>query len=282
VTSPRLAVPPGACDCHVHVFPDAARYPRVPPFSAATHPVLPLAGYRRAQATLGTSRTVVVQPSAFGDDNAATLDAVAELGAASRSVGVFFDPARLTPAYLTALDSGGMRGVRVNLNRGLRDDLPAYVHALAARIAAAGWHLEILMRRQTLVDFAADLMRLPVPVVVAHFGLDEVVAVDDLAFAVVRGLLASGRGWVKLSAPYRLTGFGPPYDGLAPLAQALVNENPGQVLWGTDWPHPVLLGHTAWPDVLPDPALLLDALLDWGLAAATIDRVLVRPATCVG
>ena len=84
--TPRLPVPPGACDTHMHIYGPVARYPlaataaKPPPFHAD------LAAWRKVLARLGLTRTVVVQPSAYGADNACTLDAVAALGEAARAV----------------------------------------------------------------------------------------------------------------------------------------------------------------------------------------------------
>ncbi len=46
-----------------------------------------VADYRLLQQRIGTSRTVVVQPAAYGTDNAVTLDAIAQLGNAPRRRG---------------------------------------------------------------------------------------------------------------------------------------------------------------------------------------------------
>ena len=76
--APKIAVPPGACDSHIHIF--STRFP------ASSHwrgePVVDsdVAAYRLLQKRLGTSRTVVVTPSTYGTDNRATMDGVAQLG----------------------------------------------------------------------------------------------------------------------------------------------------------------------------------------------------------
>jgi predicted TIM-barrel fold metal-dependent hydrolase len=42
-----------------------------------------------------------------------------------------------------------------------------------------------------------------------------------------------------------------------PLVEALVEERPDRILWGTDWPHVALKGK------VPNTTDLLDLLLDW-------------------
>src|SRR5215813_835128 len=71
-TAVDFAIPPGACDCHVHVF-DPAHFPYVAkrvytPPSASVDELLDL------QKALRMDRVVVVQPSVYGADNACTLD----------------------------------------------------------------------------------------------------------------------------------------------------------------------------------------------------------------
>jgi 2-pyrone-4,6-dicarboxylate lactonase len=61
--------------------------------------------------------------------------------------------------------------------------------------------------------------------------------------------------WSKVSCPERLTVTGPPaYDDVVPFARAIVEEFPGRVLWGTDWPHPNLTSH------MPDDGVLVDLI----------------------
>ena len=68
---PQLIAPPGACDCHMHVFedhfaaPDDAR-PRPPQASVAM--------YREVQAALGLQRVVVVQSNFYGSDKVVLED----------------------------------------------------------------------------------------------------------------------------------------------------------------------------------------------------------------
>src|SRR5271169_7262332 len=80
---PQLHLPPGACDCHMHVYED--RYPLVPQ-ATFKPPHAPLADYLQVQRALGLSRAVVVQPNGYGFDNRCTLEALSALGGAARGV----------------------------------------------------------------------------------------------------------------------------------------------------------------------------------------------------
>src|ERR1700747_972589 len=71
----RFDVPERACDCHVHIFGDANRFPfaasrTYTPESASVTQLLAL------DRALYFSRVVIVQPSVYGTDNSCTLDSM--------------------------------------------------------------------------------------------------------------------------------------------------------------------------------------------------------------
>ena len=74
---PKLRAPEGACDTHIHFYDK--RYPTAPT-AAFTPPDASVSDYLAVKRRLGLSRTVVVQPSAYGTDNRCTLDGIAALG----------------------------------------------------------------------------------------------------------------------------------------------------------------------------------------------------------
>lgn len=57
---------------------------------------------------------------------------------------------------------------------------------------------------------------------------------QDPAFQLLRGLLADGRLWMKLTLCR--VGSAPGYDNARFIHDAFVAANPDQVLWGSDWP----------------------------------------------
>src|SRR5919199_706932 len=109
---PRLQAPPGACDCHAHVFGPAARHPYSPK-RGYTPPDASFEAYRHMHAVLGIARGVLTQPSVYGTDNRAMLDAVARDPGQLRAVAAV--DADVTEDELRRLDEAGVRGVRVNL-----------------------------------------------------------------------------------------------------------------------------------------------------------------------
>lgn len=128
-TRPRITVPEGACDTHMHVYDD-----RFPPSERAYlfPPNHLVPDYRKMQARLGLSRCIVVQPVTYGYDNRCTLTAVAEMGDAARAVVTV--PVDISDADLDALWRQGARGLRYHQMRGSMtswDDL----RRMSARIA---------------------------------------------------------------------------------------------------------------------------------------------------
>src|SRR5258705_12928657 len=77
-SAPKVRAPVNACDCHMHIS-DGERFPPSRPESRMQTNAC-VADYRLLQKRIGTSRTVVISPAAYGTDNRVTLDAVAQLG----------------------------------------------------------------------------------------------------------------------------------------------------------------------------------------------------------
>src|SRR5262245_14829850 len=106
---PKLKAPPNAADCHHHVYD--AKYP-VDPTATLRPGDAFVEDYRALQQRIGTTRSVIVQPSTYGTDNRCTLDALAALGRNSRAVTVVND--QVTDAELRRLGGLGVRGIRFN------------------------------------------------------------------------------------------------------------------------------------------------------------------------
>ena len=262
---PTLVVPPGAADCHHHIYDH--HFPADP--AASLHPGdATVADYRLLQRRLGTTRNVVVQPSTYGTDNRCMLAALAEFGRAARGIAVVHPD--IAPAELRRMDEAGVRGIRFNLVQAGATTIDM-VAPLSRRIADLGWHVQIHMKGADIVAAADGLRRLPTPIVFDHFGrIPEPEGIDSPAFATMRAFLDSGRVWVKLSGAYQDSRIGPPsYADIGVLARAYVAAAPERLVWGSDWPHPT-------EKVKPDDAILLDLLGAWVRDEASRSRILVK------
>lgn len=232
-------MPPGSCDCHVHVVGPVSRYPMVDdrhytPGSA------PLEGLREHMTRNALDRVVIVQPSFYGSDNRCMLDSLHGIGGAGRGVAVVARDA--SEQELVALSAQGVRGMRINLESASVRDPKAIGFALAHwadRVAAIGWHLQVYASLETIVAASPYVHALPVPIVLDHFAMvPDTTPIGDARLEAVLSLVKSGSAYVKLSAPYRLRSSRfEAADAIARLAAAYANANPERLLWGSDWPH---------------------------------------------
>src|SRR5580693_8029970 len=143
ITPVRFDVPERACDCHVHVFGDASRFPfaasrtYTPESASATE----LLAMHRA---LHLRRVVIVQPSVYGTDNSCALDAMKQYGAGARGIVVL--SSEIPSTTLDDMESAGIRGVRINLGTagdtnlaGARDRLKSAIEQIRGR----KWHVQV-------------------------------------------------------------------------------------------------------------------------------------------
>jgi D-galactarolactone isomerase len=276
--APKLEAPANACDCHMHIY-DGDRFPPARPGpQSRMQSDAAVAQYRLLQQRIGTTRTVIVTPAAYVTDNRVTLDAIHQLGTAdARGVAVVHPT--VTDAELKALAAGGIRGIRFTVFDPKSAAVSiGMIEPLAKRVADLGWHLQIHMRGDQIVENAVLLQDLPAPVVFDHLGrLPQPAPLEHAAFGVLRRMIDKGRTWMKLSGAYMDTNAGAPtYSDKLALAQAYIKAAPERVVWGSDWPHPT-------EKEKPNDATLFDLLTEWAPDAATRERILVtNPATLYG
>lgn len=249
-----------------------ARY-RYSPARIYTPPDCLLPDYLHMLDTLGVERAVLVQPSVYGTNNTAMLDAMKAAGGRLRGVAVLAE--KVSDAELKQLDAAGVRGVRVNIVD-VKDRKPGTLPMesltkLAGRIAPLGWHMEFLMHVDEFGDLDRQFAGFPVDIVLGHHGYMNLGKnADDPGFQALRRLMEAGKAWVKLTGPYRITSAPLPYPDTVPLAKSLLEANRERVLWGTDWPHVMLKG------LMPNDGALADVLADWIPDPLLRQQVLVK------
>src|SRR4051812_18344716 len=170
-TAIEIAVPPNACDCHVHVF-DPAHFPYVAK-RVYTPPAASVEDLLALHNALRMDRVVIVQPSVYGADNACTLDAVRRLGARARAVAVIDKTTSATE--LDAMAGAGVRGIRLNLNTTPGGEIDAEgsrrtLDAAAEQIRGRNWHIQFYTRPNVIAALKNQIEQLPFPVVFDHFG----------------------------------------------------------------------------------------------------------------
>ena len=153
---PKLKLPPGATDTHVHVFGPGARFPY--DAARATTPAdAPKEALFALHEFLGIARCVIVHTAAHAFDNRATADALAAKGGNCR--GVALVPTTITDAELKTLDAAGFRGARFHYMRHLAQAVPIdEVIAFGRRLAAIDWHLQLHMEADLIADLAPAIL----------------------------------------------------------------------------------------------------------------------------
>jgi 2-pyrone-4,6-dicarboxylate lactonase len=268
----RMRLPARSCDTHAHIMGPKAKH-AYSPARIYTPPDCLLSDYLHMLDTLGVERAVLVQPSVYGTDNTVMLEAMKTAGGRLRGVAVVDED--IADDELQGLAAAGVRGVRVNIVD-VKDRKPgtlpmASLTKLARRIAPLGWHMEFLMHADEFPDLDRAFADFPVEIVFGHLGYLTIgKPVEDPGFQALLRLMQSGRAWVKLTGPYRITSEPLPYPPTVPFAHALVEANRERVIWGTDWPHVMLKGR------MPNDGELADLLGTWLPDPAVRQQVLVR------
>ena len=268
VRPPAFKMPALACDTHAHVFGPQRRYAYTAN-RTYTPPDALLDQYLALHNTLGIERGVLVQPSVYGTDNQAMIDALTQLEGRYRGVAVVEPDIDL--AELERLHRAGVRGVRVNL---LFKGGISYsdVETIAEKIKHLGWHIQVLIDVSEFENLYERLSTLPVDVVIDHMGhMSTAKGLDQPGFQALLKLLETGRCWVKLSGAYRVTGqTQTPYTDVLSMAEVLIHTAPERMVWGSDWPHPFV--HIP----MPNDGALLDMLADWAPDPALREQILVH------
>lgn len=234
------------------------------------HPEASVADYRQLQRRLGIDRCVIVQPSSYGVDHRVLLAGLRALGELARGVAVVTPDVGIDD--LETLAAHGVVGARFNLvQRGVTHE--SMVHAVAQKALRLGWHLQVHALPADLLRLADELIALPVPVVLDHIGR----AMTDPALATalrsrLEQMLATGKVWLKLSAPYLACTGTEGLDGLRAFVRQLTRRHADRLVWGTDWPH-------VTEAAKPDDAYLVDEMRRWMAGTESDPLVMVENAS---
>jgi 2-pyrone-4,6-dicarboxylate lactonase len=266
--TPSILLPPGSCDSHCHVFGPGEEFPYAPDrtFTPVDVPRQRVAQLHRF---LGFSRAVIVQSSCNGTDHSVLLDALAAGGGTLRGVALVGE--QTTAAQIAELHAAGVRGLRLNFLPHLRrppgrDE----VATVLGKVADYGWHTEIHVSGTGVIEHGDLIRGIAAPVVIDHLGrVDLAEGLDGPSVRALKELLDTGKVWVKVSGADRVSKTGPPYADAVALGALLVEHAPDRVLWGTDFPHPNIVGDA------PDDGLLTDLLAEIAPTHDLLTRLLV-------
>jgi predicted TIM-barrel fold metal-dependent hydrolase len=256
-------------DCHAHII-DPARFPLAdgPGYKPRPNEAGPKETYCGVLDGHRVAHALLVQPSGYGTNNAAMLDAIAAYPGRFKGIAVL-DPA--TPEReLAALGERGVVGVRFNLASYERDALTQPEAAgFLARLKAVGWYAQVFADDAQWPEIADNLRKSGVKILIDHFGLrDTPGGLDQPGFQAVLRLGREGNAAVKLSAPFRISREPGTYGDLKPFARAVIDAfGIEHCVWGSDWPFINMASPMRY-------AAALQAVEQWLDDADDLDRVL--------
>jgi len=276
--TPRFKAPPGTCDTHFHVFGPPHLFPYVEN-RRYTPPAAPVEHFFGMAAVVGIERGIMVQPQVHCWDSASTLDAIAK--GEGRLHGMIHANPDFSEADHRALHEGGVRGVRFNFverNDGRFDQ--ERLNRVVARVESLGWPVDLHVEADFLVQHADIVRRIPLPVIIDHFGnVRAREGKDHAAFKVLMDLLGEKHVWLKISGADRLMSRGGRYEEIVPLARELIARAPERIIWGTDWPHSNIFKHGE----IPNDGDLMSMMLDFAPDETMRRKILVdNPARLFG
>ncbi|OCF31421.1 hypothetical protein I316_06823 [Kwoniella heveanensis BCC8398] len=240
-------VPPDSWDTHHHIFEldkySLAEGRHFTPSIATREELVAF------QKSLGFEHTCIAHGLPLGYDLSSLTDVLSHFNGAMRGIGVI-NHETITDAKLQELDKAGVRSVRLDFFRYEAnesfDKALELIKAVANRVAPFGWSIQVQLKHAEWWDRLYDhVTSLPCPIVSDHFAFLRGVSWhadinDPLTQPGASGilkLLRSGKLWIKVSAPYRVSRSPPEYADLQPLVRAFLQANPDRVLYGSDWPH---------------------------------------------
>lgn len=213
------------------------------------------------------------------------------------------EPETTSDDEILAMHKAGVRGVRINLYhyRAMADvelqKVALSAHAERIKKLSLPWSLtmttmypEFWGELQPFVE--NTISRDGIPLITDHFALLKGSSMllaeyrgdpsSQPGFEPIMSLVRTGKLFVKLSAPYRVSELKPDYSDLKILVRAFVDANPNQVLWGSDWPHTPRMkvrtqeeAMTETPFMDVDDEAWLQSLRSW-LSDEEWDKVMVQ------
>lgn len=225
-------------DTHAHII-DPRRFPfdSGPGYKPSPEETGTAEDYCAVLDAHGVSHALLIQPSGYGYDNSAILDAMERFPGRFKAIAMA-DPE--TPEReLRALAERGVVGVRFNLVSYRADALDGKAgERHLGRLRDLGWFAQVFADDVQWPEVAALLRWSGVKVLVDHFGVRDLArGIHQPSFAAVLALGRGGNAAVKLSAPFRVSRQPADFADLDPFAAALLAAfGSDGCIWGSDWP----------------------------------------------
>ena len=269
-------LPKDTFDTHTHIFdPDLGPYAAGRAYTPEDAPLKKLIAFNQSLSTDPLDNTLVlVQPSPYENDCTVIIQGLQKLK--DQNVNAFgiavLDLDSTTDAQLKELHALGMRGIRLNFQADGKElsteKLVAALRRTADRIRyLPGWMIQLfvpgwswdseLIKSWKLMStnmanikivLHDTITGLPVKIIADHLGgmrgasklpsdLQSTPA-SQPGFESLLSLAKQSHVVVKVSGLYRMSSDVPStYSDLQPILETFAKEIPGQLIWGSDWPH---------------------------------------------
>lgn len=238
VRQPNARLPIGAWDTAAHVYGSATKYPSISSPKAYRVPTdATIETLSRMHDIFGISRGVLVQPTSYGLDHRALLDALRKTE--GRYVGVALVTDEVDDKTLDHLESNGVRGARFNIVEYVPSPMRAdELCRQLARVEERGWSAALHVDIPSLLSLEPVLDTISCRVSIDHMAyLDSSYKNQKEGMSILGELLRRPNWWIRLSCADRRSAQERNYTDMIDLMRTLYEAAPTRALWGTDWPH---------------------------------------------
>jgi predicted TIM-barrel fold metal-dependent hydrolase len=235
--------PAGSCDCQLHIYANAQRYPARP-----TAPYQPLDAtfddVRRVHKAMNFSRGVIVHSAIYGSDHSLLLDALEGLPPEERKNwrGTANLDDSVSDAEIERLTKAGVTAARINFVKYLHATPDGKsVERVFDRLREIGWHARLHVVASDLVEHRRFLAGIKdVPMMIEHMGhVDFDQGLEQPAAQFILEMLRHENWWLLASNGNRDSVQDAMWDDALPYGRAFIAAAPDRTIWGTDWPHPM-------------------------------------------
>jgi predicted TIM-barrel fold metal-dependent hydrolase len=241
-------------DCHAHIIdPRRFAYADGPGYTPRPDETGTREAFSAVLQAHKVEHALLVQPSCYGLDNAAMIDAMSNDPGRFKAIAVVSPGA--SDRELSDLAERGVVGVRFNLVNYDRNALAGPDGTrLLDRLKSVGWFAQIYADDEQWPELARLLRLSRVKILIDHFGVRDLAAgTRTCGFQTVLELGREGNATVKLSAPFRLTSQPGAYAQLESFVEALLESfGVEHCVWGSDWPFLAVRRKIRYGDLLAD------------------------------
>jgi len=267
--TPKIKLPPGACDTHFHFIGPQTRFPLAPAhvFGHLDFDDATIEDWLAMQKALGLSRGLLVQSMMYKNGYEIALHGLSRFPDRLRAV--IAPWSETTDREFEILTQAGVIGARFAWRFG-----PTLDERLVRRVHDYGWSAHYLIHDDS---WNKQILASPGRFVLEHVGnVKTEKGIDSPEFKFLLQCLDTGRCWIKIN-PRFSSDESFPFADTTPIIRKLVAHAPNRLLWCTDWPHPQYF------KPMPNDGDLVDIMLDWVPDEATRNRVFVdNPAELCG